>query len=195
MVVGKTRRLEGNYSRNTAMKTFLALVMTALPLAVMAAPTQVLGIPFNGKLKHSPGICPLNNEKAEQICWRSSPRMDDIGGRWGSAHLPDPDSRPLWAARGWFEIALKKDLTVMRIKVLAEGTERETIFQSISTRFGAPVSDDGRSARWVHKDAIIQLLCAAPTKCWATFNVPAAEADLAATTRLAQHQKPRPVTP
>lgn len=178
------------------MKTFLALVMTALPLAAVAAPTQVLGIPFNDKLALAPGICPLNNEKAGQICWRASPRSDESGGRWGSIYLPDPDSRPLWAARGWYEMAVKKDLTVTRIKVLAEGTERETIFQSISARFGTPVSDDGRTARWVHRDAIVQMLCAAPTKCWATFTVPAAETETEAQAkRLAQHQKPRPVTP
>lgn len=177
------------------MKTLLALVMLALPIAVVAAPTQVLGIPFNGKLQYSPRICPLNNEKSEEICWRSSPRIDDVGGRVGSVHLPDADSRPLWAARGWFELALNKDLTVTRIKVLAEGTERETIFQSISTRFGTPVSDDGRAARWLHKDATIQMLCAAPTKCWATFSVPVAETELAAAARLKQQQKARPITP
>ena len=178
------------------MKTFFALLMTALPLAAAAASTQVLGIPFNGKLNYSPGICPLNNDKAEQICWRNSPRTDDVGSRWGRVHLPDPEARPLWAARGWYELAVKKDLTVTRIKVLAEGTERETIFQSISTRFGAPVSDDGRAARWVHKDAIVQMLCAAPTKCWATFTVPAADIENdPSARRLVQYQKPRPVTP
>ena len=177
------------------MKTFLALVMTVLPLAVMAAPTQVLGIPFNGKLKYPPGICPLNNDKAEQICWRSTPRSDDLGGHWGSVHLPDPEARPLWAARGWYELAVKKDLTVTRIKVLAEGTERDTIFQSISTRFGTPVSDDGRAARWLHQDATIQLLCAAPTKCWATFTAPGPRAEPDTAANLKRNQKPRPITP
>ena len=177
------------------MKTFLALVMTALPACIVAAPTQVLGIPFNARLTYSPGICPLTNEKSEQICWRSSPRIDEMGGRAGSVYLPDPGSRPLWAARGWFELALKKDMTVSRIKVLAEGTEREVIFQSIATRFGAPISDDGRAARWLHKDATIHLLCAAPTKCWATFTVPVTEQELDAAVRLKQHEKPRPVTP
>jgi len=175
------------------MKTFLALVMTILPACVVAAPTQVLGIPFNARLAYAPGICPLTNEKSEQICWRSNPRIDDTGGRAGSVYLPDPGSRPLWAARGWFELALKKDLTVSRIKVLAEGTEREVIFQSIATRFGTPVSDDGRAARWLHKDATIHLLCAAPAKCWAIFTVPVTEQELDAAAR--QQQKPRPVTP
>lgn len=175
-------------------KIFVGLGLALASTIAVAEGVRVLGIPFGEKLPYSPNPCPLNTDKVTKICWVDTTFRYKDGGRSGYAHIPGADTRPLWAAHPMFELRIAKDLTITRIKVTTEGTEGSEISRSISTRFGLPISTNEYGKRWMHKEANIEMLCAA-TKCWTTFSVPPTEEQLRDSAKQIQQQKPRPITP
>lgn len=172
-----------------------AIALCLLNGTTTAAPTQILGLPLGGKLAYSPAVCPLNTDSMKRICWVGSPFTGRDHRRSGPAHIPNPDSRPLWAANALFALELKKDLTLTRIKLQSVGSDRSTIYQSIAGRFGPPITQDDLGARWMHPEANITLLCRKGSSCSIEFYVPASDAELEAASKKLQKEKSRPISP
>ena len=152
------------------MKVSAAFLLCLSSIASASEAVTVLGLPLGGKLASPPPSCPFNTDNLKKICWLSSPFVHKDGSRIGTVVIPDPKSRPKWAAYSLVELSVKRDLTLTSIKVSSDGTDRSEIYQSISTRFGPPWHQTGfQSARWDREGVLIELLCASRTKCWATF--------------------------
>lgn len=177
------------------MFRYICISLLASPIIAAAAPTQILGIPLGAKLSYSPAVCPINTDKAQRICWIGQPFKGVDGSRLGHAHIPDPDSRPKWAAYTMFELTVASDRTVKEIKVKSENTERAEILASIAARFGAPRAQGPQSANWFHSDVHVEMLCASNTKCWTTFKVPPSEEEIKRAAARQAREKSRPITP
>lgn len=172
-------------------------LMAASTVAGAASP--VLGLPLGGPFKVK-DECPIDARQAKEVCWIGPPRITDSGGNIGAIYVPDPDSRPLWAAYARFKVQVAADGMLESIELMASGRDRTTIAQSISTRFGtARENSEGRmgsmKARWVAEGIEASLLCL-PEDCYVSFNSPRYQARLEA--ELAERKRinaARPVAP
>lgn len=142
---------------------FSALLL--LGLSVRADQTiKVLGLELGGKISQPINICPADRDKAKSICWVEKPFKAKDGDLMGSVRLPNPDSRPLWAAYAIYKFHLAKDGTLKSLTVRSVvDSQKPEILQSLKTRFGEPNSaeqhESGFLARWDKPDIYIQLIC------------------------------------
>jgi hypothetical protein len=149
--------------------------------SVHAQPSnRLLGIPFGEKLRLTQ--CPSDTQKATKPCWIEKPFYDKpTGAKLGYAFLPNPDSRPKWAAYAMFSLTLDKANVVQEIKVNTfDPAERFEIAQSISSRFGKSDDDrlkssDVKVAYWSTKEGTAQIRCS--KECWVEFRTPTAQAE------------------
>ncbi|MEN9374658.1 MAG: hypothetical protein RIR79_2210 [Pseudomonadota bacterium] len=139
----------------------------------------LLGVPFGEKLIMK--TCPLNTDKAKEPCWIGSPFLyKPTGTKLGSIHLPNPDSRPEWAAHGMFEVSLDRQDKLQEIKVhLFSESDRHKIADSISQRFGSPHENQLRRtdvswASWKSSEGSVEMRCKG--ECWIEFRTPSAQA-------------------
>lgn len=163
------------------------------------ASNRLLGIPFGDKLQLT--RCPADTRNVKRPCWIDKPFFHKaLGTTSGYVRFPDSDSRPRWAAHGMFTLVLDKEGTVQEIKVNTYvPSERFEIAQSISSRFGKPVTDrlrssDAAAAYWHTHEGTAQLRC--NNECWVEFRTP--EAQAARDAKLAVQQNSdaaRPVAP
>lgn len=160
-------------------------------------PTMVLGVPLGGKISPNMKICPLNTDKAKEVCWISKPFTGKSGGRLGYIHFPNQDAFPAWAVHAMFTIEVGKDGEINTLTVESFGSnEKHTIANSITSRFGLPKEttlprDDYAFASWTGKNIYIRLECA--SKCSTTFRSPSAQAEVEQ--RAAEYRKKQAARP
>lgn len=178
----------------------LAAVLLVGVSAYADAPTMVLGLPLGGKVALNMKICPSNTDKTKEVCWISKPFVGKSGDRLGYIHLPNPDSRPDWAAYGMFQMGVGKDGELKTLTVESSGNnEKHAIANSITSRFGLPkettLPRDGYSfASWAGKNIYVHLECA--SRCFTTFRSPNAQAEVEQrTAEYRKKQAARPVSP
>lgn len=149
----------------TARATALLLTALITCSAFAYEAVTVFGLPLAGKFEKKPNICPLNSAKSKTICWIVKPYVGKDGVRIGDVHLPDPDSRPAWAAYRIFHIRIENDGELSEIEFETDDSElRQVIERSISYRFGPPkdnsLSAPGTgSASWQLNDIFIRQMC------------------------------------
>lgn len=180
---------------------FVGLLAGVPCLSLAEESVQVFGLPLGGKLKN-PVICPFNTDKSKVLCWIGKPFVSNNGDRFGTVHLPNPDSRPLWAAYASFDVSVAKtgELKSIRAKTF-KSSDRTAIANSIASRFGLP--DDttlGQSvghAIWSRSGVHIEVLCGSEQDiCMATFRSPSAQAEHdEALTEARRKDKARPKSP
>jgi hypothetical protein len=154
--------------------------LLVLSCGVNAQPVKtLLGVPFGGVMKMK--ICPPNTDKSKDACWLSKPFVyAPTGAKLGSVHLPNPNSRPEWAAHVMFEVALDRQDRVQEITVHTfNDLDRYKIAESISQRFGAPHVDQLRRnevswASWKSEEGYVEMRC--KDECWIEFRSPSAQA-------------------
>lgn len=169
------------------MKLVNSSLIAALAfLSVTAHATDamsVFGLPLGGMLKTQPLSCPTNTDRAKEICWIDKPFVASNGDRLGSIHLPNPDSRPAWAAYAMFSVKIAKDGVLEELKVRTlSAKEKHVIAQSLSSRFGLPNEttlprNDTASATWARSDIFIYMLCDRSEFCIVEFRSPKAQVE------------------
>lgn len=156
-------------------------IVLALSFSALSAQpgTHLLGIPFGERL--SMKICPFNTDQVKVPCWINAPFVyKPTGAKLGSVHLPNPDGRPEWAANAMFKLTLDRQDKVQEIRVETfSDSDRSTIGESITQRFGIPLEDelrrsDGSWASWKSQDGYVEMKCKG--KCWIDFRTPSAQA-------------------
>jgi hypothetical protein len=164
----------------SAFATLCGFLLLGLPCAALGAQSSkpVLGIPFGETLVMK--ICPFNTDKTKAACWIAKPFVHKpTGAKLGSIHLPNPNSRPEWAAYAAFEVTLDREDKVQEIKVHPIGEpDRYEIAKSISLRFGAPREDQLRRsdvswASWKTDEGNVEMRC--QRECWIEFRTPSAQ--------------------
>jgi hypothetical protein len=125
--------------------------------------------------------CPFNSDTAKEICWIGKPLVMPDGRRYGSAHLPKPDSRPAWAANVMFHLTLAKDGTLIELNAESlDDKDKNAIAQSLTTRFGLPIETTLNGpgtwpkARWAGDGIFVQLDCL--VRCQTAFQTATAKA-------------------
>lgn len=162
---------------SVALASFLAFPATA------AEPIVVLGIPIGGTLKVAPKVCPINTDKSKTPCWIDAPYRHTDGSLLGQLHLPDPASRPKWAAYATFEAQISRQATFEKLSVKAAGTGRlSEIQESITGRFGPPTagpisSPSTYSATWSKPEIYVKLLCSINSFCVVEISSPSYRAE------------------
>ena len=151
-------------------------LLGALLVGAMSAwasePVTVLGLPLGGKLKMPMRQCRLSEDgtTVKSICWVDKP-FAYKDSRSGMALVPDPDSRPRWAAHATFDLTVKTNGTLDKVTVESYGKSDETeIIKSVSSRWGAPdrAVGAGGQTEWRRPDVYIGLLCS-ERKCKTDF--------------------------
>jgi hypothetical protein len=162
-----------------AVLSVASAVFFSLPSQAAGEGEQsLLGVPFGGKLALAQ--CPSNTDHAKKPCWVDKPFTAKDGTRLGSAHLPNPDQRPAWAAHAMFRLQIDKADRVQEIQVkVFNAAERFAIAESISKRFGQPRENALRRlgtswASWSVEAGRVEISCA--DECWVEFRTPLAQA-------------------
>lgn len=139
----------------------------ASPGSENASTTKVFGLPIGGVLKPAPRVCNLGEVSkgtTKVVCWLEKPTATKDGSKIGILHLPDPDSRPEWAAYAEFSAIVGSGgvLEWVRVKAQNEG-KKHLIASSISKRFGnpvqAPLPGDFAYATWRAEGLQIDQVC------------------------------------
>lgn len=103
----------------------------------------VFGLPIGGVLKPGPKVCTtaeITSITGRSMCWLVKPTTNKDGSKLGILHMPDPDSRPEWAASAQFNAIVSKAGTLDWLNVVVkDGANKHQIADSISKRFGYPV--------------------------------------------------------
>jgi hypothetical protein len=160
--------------RLTVMTGLVILGLTGAAAETVA----VFGLPLGGK---APAInqCPSNAEKAKSVCWVGRP-FKGAHGHLGSVHLPNPDSRPAWAAHAVFEASVDGAGLLQRLKAsTVVAANRSEIANSIASRWGLPdqtsLAQPGpASATWTKPELTIFMFCS--DKCSVEFRSAAEQA-------------------
>ena len=164
------------------MKKFAECALLCLVVAASYAKAEgLLGLPFGDKLELR--ACPANSDKAKAPCWIDKPFFyKPTGAKLGYIHVPNPDSRPSWAAYAMFQITLDGDSKVQELRVEPVSREaHDEILSSVSIRFGAPKQSDRfdnglSSASWRSSEGTANMYCS-PGKCFVEFRTPKAQAE------------------
>lgn len=186
-------------SRSVLTSTVIATIVLFYGQAASAV--TVLGLPLGEKISPPVRLCPANTDNAKNICWVGWPYLSKDGSRLGTVHLPNPDTRPEWAAYAMFKAYVGQDGVLLELEVSTFGAkDKNEIASSISSRFGLPIEStlsrsDVSWAKWVNKDIYINMACTLE-KCWVEFKSPRAQAerDKQAADARARTEK-RPISP
>lgn len=156
---------------------FLSLALSCGALNAQSG-KLLLGIPFGEKL--SIKACPFNTEKAKTPCWIDTPFVyKPTGEKLGSVYLPNPNSRPEWAAHVMFEVVVDRQDRVQELKVRTfSDSDRYKIAESIGQRFGVPREDQLRRndiswASWKSEEGHVEMRCKG--ECRIEFRTPSAQ--------------------
>lgn len=160
----------------------ICLAFSNVALAATNEPVTVLGIPIGGALKAMPKTCPFDTDKSKNPCWVGTPHKHADGSYTGGLHLPDPDSRPKWAAYATFDAQISRERVLDKLSARAHGTRNlKEIQDSISSRFGLPTSSSSSpsaiSSTWSKPEIHIKLLCSPGDFCVVELTSPAYRAD------------------
>lgn len=167
--------------RATANSFLILLLSTCFthPSVQAAEPVQILGLPVGGKVP-SWKVCPSDPYKSQAVCWIGKPFVHK-GTRLGGVHVPNPDSRPRWAAHVVFNATVSAQGTLQVLKVsTVVPADRSEIANSIRARWGLPTATTLHqlgigSAMWSKEDVTIDMLC--QEKCSVEFRSAAAQAE------------------
>ncbi len=144
--------------------------------AVFAGDASIFGYPLGGKISPPVKQCPSNSDKSKVICWIEKPRIAKDGVRSGHLHLPNPDSRPSWAAFVGFQAEISNSgiLEVLHVRTNKGYADKIDIQNSITSRFGLPESTNifnrgTVSATWDTNEAYIHMICNDDKECFVEF--------------------------
>ena len=177
---------------------FLPITCFAHQPAQAAEPVEVFGLPVGGKVP-AWKVCPSNTDKAKSACWIDKPFVHE-GVRLGSLHLPNPNSRPAWAAYVGFTATVSAQGVLQTLKAsTVVSADRSEIANSIGARWGLPTTttlyNPGiGSATWSKSDITIEMLC--QEKCYVEFQSAANRAERERSRQeQARRDAVRPVSP
>lgn len=150
----------------------IAYAMLLLP-GLASAQVGVLGVQLGAKFDVD-GQCSAK-PKSKSACWVGRPFKASDGSKSGMVILPNPDSRPVWAAYGPFNAVVNKAGVIERLQVDSQAVPWSDVAASIRGRFGLPSSvtnlpSDGiHAAEWVTPEITVKMLCRAPQECRVQF--------------------------
>lgn len=145
----------------------IAALTLGSPHASASDPVLIFGLPVGGTLPSPPKACPSSvNAIAERpLCWIEKPFRHGATTT-GGVYLPNPESRPAWAAHATFDMTISGSNTLDVLAVRpASARDMTAIVASISERFGNPshstiyMRSGPASAKWSAPGINIDLLC------------------------------------
>ena len=152
-----------------------------------AEPVTVLGLPLGGKPHPAMRQCkelPGRKYTEQGLCWVYFTPYGK-GGASGMLNVPNPDSRPRWAAYAEFKANVDQSGTLTDFTVVTRDASRaDEIIDSIATRFGKPTASNSQPpakwyAAWDKPEIGISVLCNVSDGCYVRF----ASAEVAAADR------------
>jgi hypothetical protein len=160
------------------LSLFILATLTPCHYAAAADSAMIFNLPLGGKLKMPVRVCEfreIGSDQVRSMCWIERPFMHK-GTMLGGLELPNPDSRPSWAAHALFKAQVGNDGTLEKLSARSSSFDRQyEIRQSIESRFGLPseVSPTGSpisGAAWHQKDIHIKMLCSREIGCDVEFS-------------------------
>ena len=160
------------------MGAFSLITCIASPSLAQTGNAKLLGIPFGARISIS--ACPVDTWNVTRPCWIREPHISSVNGSLvGLAHIPDPNSRPAWAAYADFALSVDRSGVVDIITVsVSPRISRQEIIDSISLRFGKPldhqrVDSNSPLVNWRSAEGAVNMVC--HRDCQVSFMTPAAK--------------------